>query len=68
VAVQIEIGQRYRKADGAWLVWEVIGLGPLRDGIQHYRVADVSDPWNVKLLSEHTLSDLKSYQPVSRTR
>lgn len=68
MVAQIEVGQRYRKADGAWLVWEVIELGPLRDGIRHYRVADVRDPLNVKLLSEHTLTNLKSYQPVPRAR
>ena len=68
LAAHIEVGQRYQKADSTWLVWEVIEVGPLRDGVRHYRVVEVGDPWNVKLLSEHTLADLKSYRPVPRTR
>jgi hypothetical protein len=68
LGARIEVGQRYQKAESAWLVWEVIEVGPLREGVRHYRVVEVGDPWNVKLLSEHTLGDLKSYRPVPRAR
>jgi len=65
LAARIKVGQHYRKTDGAWVIWEVTEIGPVRDGIRHYRIADVSDPSNVKLISERTLADLKSYRPVT---
>lgn len=65
MAARIRVGQRYQKTDGVWVVWEVTELGPVRDGVRHYRIADVNDRSNVKLISERTLADLKSYQPVT---
>jgi hypothetical protein len=65
---RIEIGQRYRKTDGAWQVWQVVEVGPVREGIRYYRLAEVKDPSNIKLLSEHTLTDSRSYRPTNRSR
>ena len=63
---KIRIGQRYQKTDGAWVVWEVTEMGPVRDGVRHCRIAALNDPFNVKLIAERTLADLKSYRPVAR--
>jgi len=68
LAPRIEIGQRYRKTDSAWVTWEVTEIGPIRDGIRHYRIADVADRSNVKLISERTLTDAKSYRPIASDR
>jgi hypothetical protein len=65
LAARIRVGQRYQKTDGAWVVWEVTEQGPVRDGVRHYRIADVKDRSNVKLISERTLADLKSYRPIA---
>ena len=62
---EAQVGQRYKKVDGAWMTWEVIDLKVDQEGIRHCRIADVNDRSNTKLISEKTLTNRKFYQLVS---
>ena len=58
-----QIGQRYRKVGATRIIWRVIDVGD-RSGIRHCRIADESDPTNIKLISETTLTDPRFYHLV----
>lgn len=62
---EARIGQRYKKVDAAWVIWEVVDIGADLEGIRHCRIVDVNDRTNKKLISEKTLTNRKLYQLVS---
>ena len=64
---EIQIGQRYRKADAVWTVWRVIAVASDQMGIRHCRIVDENDPTITKLISERTLTNPKFYQRVEPT-
>ena len=63
----IQIGQRYRKVDAAWIIWRVIDVASDQSGIRHCRIVDGNDPTNIKIISEMTLTNPKFYQLVQAT-
>lgn len=64
---EIQIGQRFRKVGGAWIVWRVVAVAPDQSGIRHCRIVDKKDSTDIKLISEKTLTDPSFYQLVEPT-
>jgi hypothetical protein len=62
---KIEVGQLYKKAGASWTVWEVVEEFADRDRIRHFRLRDLKDPTNTKLVSERALANAKLFQPVT---
>ena len=62
---EARVGQRYKRVDAAWVVWEVVAVRPDLEGVRHCRIVDVNDRTNNKLISEKTLTNRKLYQLVS---
>lgn len=57
-----QIGEHYRKIDGAGSVWEVVAIHVDPNGIRHCRIANVDDHTNTKVISESTLMKRKFYR------
>jgi hypothetical protein len=62
---EARIGQRYKRVDALWVVWEVVTVRPDLEGVRHCRIVDVNDRTNNKLIAEKTLTNRKFYQLVS---
>jgi len=62
---KIEVGQHYKKTGASWTVWVVVEEFVDRDRLRHFRLRDVKDPTNTKLVSEHALANARLYEPVA---
>ena len=62
---EARIGQRYKRLDAAWVVWEVVAVRPDLEGVPHCRIVDVNVRTNNKLISEKTLTNRQFYQLVA---
>jgi len=58
----VQIGEHYRKIDGAGSVWEVVGIHVDPNGIRHCRLVNVSDHTDTKAISESTLMKRRFYR------
>lgn len=58
----IEIGQRYEKVGCYNMIFEVVGFMTTRDGIRHARVELITDPSDLRTLSESVLADKSVYR------
>jgi hypothetical protein len=65
VVAEAQIGQRYKRLDAQWMVWEVVAVRSDLEGVRHCRIAEVNNRSNEKLISERTLTNRKFYLLVS---
>ncbi len=61
---RIEIGQRFKQATPPGTVWQVLNIVDNPTDIRHLRIFSLDDPTNVKLISEHTLTNERLYRLV----
>ncbi len=60
--LEVRVGQRFRKADAHFIVWEVAEVSMATDGIPHARMTLVGDPYTTKTVSVYALRDEGLYR------
>lgn len=61
---QVNLGQRFQKADGTDMVFEVIDFVDI-GGLPHARLSDVQDPSDLRVVSVDVLHDRKHFRHAS---
>ncbi len=60
--LEICAGQRFKKADAPFIVWEVVTVSEGADGIPHARMTRVGETHTTKTVSVYALRDERLYR------